>query len=157
MKIPTLLKGSLFLLFAGVVASPLFGAEKQLKAVGVPVADLSNPFFVQIQRGVEDGAKQYNPDVKITSLSSGAYDVNNQTNQIDNLISAGVDLIVLGAADSKGIAPAVKRAKDAGIVVIAVDVSAEGGVDATVMSDNKQAGQQAGQYIADKIKEKGRW
>ena len=91
MKITTLLKGSLCLLFAGVVASPLFGAEKQLKAVGLPVADLSNPFFVQIQRGVEDQAKQYNPDVKITSLSSGAYDVNNQTNQIDNLISAGVD------------------------------------------------------------------
>ena len=76
------------------------------------MADLSNPFFVQIQRGVEDQAKQYNPDVKITSLSSGAYDVNNQTNQIDNLIAAGVDMIILGAADSKGIAPAVKRAKD---------------------------------------------
>jgi ribose transport system substrate-binding protein len=155
MKSPTLLKGSLCLLFAGFVASPLFGAEKQLKAVGLPVADLSNPFFVQIQRGVEDQAKQYNPEVKITSLSSGAYDVNNQTNQIDNLIAAGVDMIILGAADSKGIAPAVKRAKAAGIVVIAVDVGAEGGVDATVMSDNKQAGEQAGQYIVDKLKGKG--
>ena len=81
--------------------------------------------------------------------------MNNQTNQIDNLISAGVDMIILGAADSKGIAPAVKRAKEAGIVVIAVDVAAEGGVDATVMSDNKQAGQQAGQYIVDKLKGKG--
>ena len=83
MKSPTLLKGSLCLLFAGFVASPLFGAEKQLKAVGVPVADLSNPFFVQIARGAEDQAKQYNPEVKMTLLSSGAYDVNNQTNQID--------------------------------------------------------------------------
>ena len=52
MKITTSLKGSLCLLFAGVITSPLFGAEKQLKAVGVPVADLSNPFFVQIARGV---------------------------------------------------------------------------------------------------------
>jgi ribose transport system substrate-binding protein len=155
MKITTSLKGSLCLLFAGVITSPLLGAEKQLKAVGVPVADLSNPFFVQIARGAEDQAKQYNPEVKMTLLSSGAYDVNNQTNQIDNLISAGVDMIILGAADSKGIAPAVKRAKEAGIVVIAVDVSAEGGVDATVMSDNKQAGQQAGQYIVDKLKGKG--
>jgi ribose transport system substrate-binding protein len=64
-------------------------------------------------------------------------------------------MIILGAADSKGIAPAVKRAKEAGIVVIAVDVGADGGVDATVMSDNKQAGQQAGQYIVDKLKGKG--
>jgi Periplasmic binding protein domain len=59
------------------------------------------------------------------------------------------------APDSKGIAPAVKRAKEAGIVVIAVDVSAEGSVDATVMSGNKQAGQQAGEYIVDKLKGKG--
>ena len=72
MKITALLKGSLCLLFAALVASPLFGAEKQFKAVGLPVADLSNPFFVQIARGVEDQAKQYNPEVKITSLSSGA-------------------------------------------------------------------------------------
>ena len=155
MKITNSLKGFLYLLVAAVVASPLYGAEKQLKAVGLPVADLSNPFFVQIARGVEDQAKQYNPDVKITSLSSGAYDVNNQSNQIDNLISAGVDMIILGAADSAGIGPAVKRAKAAGIVVRAVDVGAEGGVDATVMSDNKQAGQQAGQYIVDKLKGKG--
>jgi ribose transport system substrate-binding protein len=155
MKITASLKGSLCLLFAGVIASPLFGAEKQLKAVGLPVADLSNPFFVQIAHGVEDQAKQYNPKVKITALSSGSYDVGNQTNQMDNLISAGVDMIILGAADSKGIAPAVTRAKAAGIVVIAVDVSAEGGVDATVMSDNKQAGKEAGQYIVDKLKGKG--
>ena len=155
MKITVLPKSLLCLLFAGVVVSPLFGAEKQLKSIGLPVADLSNPFFVQIARGVEDQAKQYNPEVKITSLSSGPYDVNNQTNQMDNLVSAGVDLIILGAADSQGIAPAVRRAREAGIVVIAVDVHAEGGVDATVMSDNKQAGQQAGQYIADKLKGKG--
>ena len=39
--------------------------------------------------------------------------------------------------------------------MIAVDVGAEGGVDATVMSDNRQAGQQAAQYIVDKLKGKG--
>ena len=62
---------------------------------------------------------------------------------------------MLNAADSKGIAPAVKRAKGAGTVVIAVDVGAEGGVDATVTSNNRQAGQQAAQYIVDKLKGKG--
>ena len=77
--------------------------------------------------------------VKFTALSSN-YDVNNQTNQIDNFISSNVNLILLGAADSKGIAPAVMRAKQAGITVVAVDVGAEGGVDATVTSNNKQAG-----------------
>ncbi|MGC2576550.1 MAG: ABC transporter substrate-binding protein [Terrimicrobiaceae bacterium] len=104
------------------------------------------------RRGVK--AKEINPNVKFNSLSSN-YDVNNQTNQVDNLISSGVNLILLGAADSKGIAPAVRRAKEAGVVVVAVDVGAEGGVDATVTSDNRLAGQQAAQYIVDKLKGKG--
>jgi ribose transport system substrate-binding protein len=154
MKIQRLLKIALCLLFAASLALPVQAADKQLKAIGVTLGDLGNPFFVQIVNGLSSQAKKINPNVKITSLSSN-YDVNNQTNQMDNFVSSGVDLIILGAADSKGIAPAVKRAKAAGIVVVAVDVGAEGGVDATVMSDNKQAGQQAAQYIVDKLKGKG--
>jgi ribose transport system substrate-binding protein len=64
-------------------------------------------------------------------------------------------LIILGAANSKTIASSVKQAKARGIVVVAVDVGAEGGVDATVMSDNKQAGEEAAQYIVDKLHGKG--
>ncbi len=36
-----------------------------------------------------------------------------------------------------------------------MDVSAEGGVDATVMSNNVEAGRQAGEYIVDRLKGKG--
>jgi ribose transport system substrate-binding protein len=135
------------------LAAPVF-AEKPLNSVAMTVGDLGNPFFIQIQHGVESQAKKYNPNVKVLSLSSN-YDVNNQTNQMDNFVSAGVDLIILGAADSKGIAPAVLRAKAAGITVVAVDVGAEGGVDATVMSDNKQAGEEDGNYMVERLKGKG--
>ncbi len=154
MKIRTLFKISLCFLLGASLSLSLQAADKPLKSVGITLGDLGNPFFVQIVNGATSAAKKINPDVKITSLSSN-YDVNNQTNQMDNLISSGVDMIVLNAADSKGIAPAVKRAKAAGITVVAVDVGAEGGVDATVMSDNHQAGEQAAQYIVDKIKGKG--
>jgi ribose transport system substrate-binding protein len=122
--------------------------------VALTVGDLGNPFFVQIDHGAETRAKQINDKVKFTSLSSN-YDVNNQTNQIDNFISSNVNLILLGAADSKGIAPAVMRAKQAGVTVVAVDVGAEGGVDATVTSNNKQAGTKDGIYVAERLKGKG--
>jgi ribose transport system substrate-binding protein len=141
---------SLFVCLAG----QLLAADKELKSVGLTVGDLGNPFFVQIAHGAAAQARSYNPDVKFTSLSSN-YDLKNQLEQMNSLISAGVDLIILGAADSKGIAPAVKRAKAAGIVVVAVDVGAEGGVDVTVMSDNKQAGEEVGQYVCDKLKGQG--
>jgi ribose transport system substrate-binding protein len=154
MKIPHTLRKPFCLALGVAFLGPLQAADKELKSVGVTVGDLGNPFFVQIAHGAEHKAKEINPNVKFNSLSSN-YDVNNQTNQMDNLVSSGVNLILLGAADSKGIAPAVKRAKAAGSLVVAVDVGAEGGVDATVMSDNRQAGQQAAQYIVDKLKGKG--
>jgi ribose transport system substrate-binding protein len=154
MRITSFLKTFVYFLFAVIDTLTIFAAERPLNSIGITVGDLGNPFFAQIAHGAQAKAEEINLDVKITSLSSN-YDVNNQIRQIDNFISSGVDLILLGAADSKGIAPAVKRAKAAKITVIAVDVGAEGGVDATVTSDNKQAGQEAGQYIADKLQGKG--
>jgi ribose transport system substrate-binding protein len=141
------------LLFAIGLAGPAF-AEKPLNSVAATVGDLGNPFFVQIAHGAQDQAKKINPAVKFTAQSSN-YDVNTQANQIDNFISAGDQLLILNAADSKGIAPAVIRAKAAGMTVVAVDVTADGGVDATITSNNKQAGEIAGQYLADRLKGKG--
>jgi ribose transport system substrate-binding protein len=147
------IKTSLYFLFFVGLAAPVF-AQKKLTAAAVTVGDLGNPFFVQIAHGAQDAAKKINPSVK-SSAESSNYDVNNQTNQMDNFISSGVNLILLNAADSKGIAPAVMRAKAAGITVVAVDVAAEGGVDATVTSNNKQAGELDGKYVADRLKGKG--
>ena len=131
------------------------GGGKKLTSVGVTVGDLGNPFFVLIGKAAQAKSKELGGDgCKVTLVSSG-YDVNTQSTQIDNFIASGVQLIILGAADSKGIAPAVKRAKEAGIVVVAVDVGAEGGVDATVMSDNKQAGTEAAKLIVDRLKGQG--
>jgi ribose transport system substrate-binding protein len=144
---------SLCLAFCAGLAAPVF-AQKKLNAVAVTVGDLGNPFFVQIVHGAQAAAKKINPSVKFSAESSN-YDVNNQTNQMDNFISSGVNLILLNAADSKGIAPAVLRAKATGITVVAVDVAAEGGVDATVTSNNKQAGELDGKYVADRLKGKG--
>jgi ribose transport system substrate-binding protein len=144
----------LALLFSTGLVLPAFAADKQLKSVGLTVGDLGNPFFVQIAHGVESKAKQINPDAKVITLSSN-YDVKNQAKQVENFVASRADLIIVGAADSKRIAPAIKRAKAAGIVVLAVDVGAEGGVDATVMSDNRQAGREAAEYITERLKGKG--
>jgi ribose transport system substrate-binding protein len=157
MKISTLsrsgMKTACGLLLAISLTTPLF-AQKKLNVVAVTVGDLGNPFFVQIAHGAQAAAKKINPGVKFQSESSN-YDVNNQTNQLDNFVANGANLILLNAADSKGIAPAVLRAKAAGVTVIAVDVGAEGGVDATVTSNNKQAGQLDGKFVADRLKGKG--
>jgi ribose transport system substrate-binding protein len=152
-SIPLRIKTSLCLLFFVGLAAPVF-AQKKLDVVAVTVGDLGNPFFVQIAHGAQAAAKKINPSVKFQSESSN-YDVNNQTNQMDNFVANGANLILLNAADSKGLAPAVLRAKAAGVTVVAVDVGAEGGVDATVTSNNKQAGQLDGKLVVDRLKGKG--
>lgn len=146
-------------LFIATIMLAVLGAaaaqNEELKSVGVTVGDLGNPFFVQIGEGACDQAREIaGESVKCTVVSSG-YDLNTQVNQIENFIASGVDLILLNAADSQGIAPAVRRAKEAGVVVVAVDVGAEGGVDATVTSNNVQAGELACQHIVDRLDGEG--
>ncbi|KMZ11315.1 Ribose ABC transport system, periplasmic ribose-binding protein RbsB [Candidatus Burkholderia humilis] len=128
-------------------------ADKQLKSIGITVGSLGNPYFVTIAKGAEAKAKAINPNAKVTAVSSD-YDMNKQFTQIDNFISAHVDMILLNAVDPKAIEPAVKKAQKTGIVVVAVDVVAAG-ADATVQTNNVQAGEISCDFLAKKLNGKG--
>jgi ribose transport system substrate-binding protein len=101
MKIHNLLKPAFCLLVGTSLVAPLRAADKELKSVAVTVGDLGNPFFVQIAHGAEAKAKEINPKVKFGALSSN-YDVNKQTNDVDNLISSGTTLLLLESAKFRG-------------------------------------------------------
>ena len=124
---------------------------KEIKTIGVSVGDLGNPFFISIVKGVTDKAKELGgKDVKIIA-GDVQWDLNKQFTHLDNLKAAGVDMVVVNAADPVAIEPAMKRLHDAGIITVAVDVSAKG-ADATVTTNNVQAGEIACKYITDKLK-----
>ncbi|PMX29425.1 MULTISPECIES: ABC transporter substrate-binding protein [unclassified Pseudomonas] len=126
---------------------------RELKALGISMGSLGNPYFVTLADGATARAKALNPDVKVTSVSAD-YDLSKQFSQIDNFISSKVDLILINAVDPSAMASAIKKARDAGIVVVAVDVDAKG-VNATVQTDNVEAGKLACQFLVDKLKGKG--
>ncbi|KVE41065.1 ABC transporter substrate-binding protein [Burkholderia sp. BDU5] len=128
-------------------------ADKPLKSIGITVGSLGNPYFVTVVKGAEAQAKEINPNAKVTAVSAD-YDLNKQFTQIDNFISARVDMILLNAADPKAIEPAVRKAQAAGIAVVAVDVAAAG-ADATVQTNNVKAGELACDYLAKKLGGKG--
>ena len=146
---------SRIVLLAAAAAIALTGAAgaKDLNKIGISLGSMGNPFFVALAKGATDKAKQVNPKVEVTALGYD-YDLNKQFTQIDNFIAAGVDLILLNPADPKAVAPAIARAQAAGIPVVAVDTAAEG-ADATVTTNNVQAGEIACQYIVDKLAGKG--
>ncbi len=126
---------------------------RDLKSMGISLGSLGNPYFVTLADGAKARALELNPNVKVTSMSAD-YDLSKQFTQIDNFISAGVDLILLNAVDPAAIESAIKKARKAGIVVVAVDVNAKG-VNATVQTDNVEAGKLACQFIVDKLVGKG--
>jgi ribose transport system substrate-binding protein len=136
-----------------LAAMPAFAQDKIPSKVGVTVGTLGNPFFVPLVAGAKDAITKANPKAEVTVLGAD-YDLNKQATQIDNFIGSGVQLIMLNAVDANAVAPAVAKAKAAGITVGAFDVSAQG-ADVTVMTNNVQAGEIACQYLAERLGGKG--
>ncbi len=128
-------------------------SAKELKSIGISLGSMGNPFFVALAKGATFEAQKTNPNVKVTAVGFD-YDLGKQNTQIDNFIAAGVDLILLNPGDPNAIAPAIKRAQAAGIVVVAVDTAAKG-ANATVETNNTQAGTIACEFLIDKMGGKG--
>lgn len=124
---------------------------KKIEKIGLMVQDMSNPFFSAMDKGAKDAAAQIGAT---ENTQDAQLDLANQNNQIDTFIQQGVNLIVISAVDGSGIQPAIERAKQAGIIVVAVDTAAKG-ADAVVMTDAVQAGEKSCQYLFEQMGGKG--
>jgi D-xylose transport system substrate-binding protein len=74
-------------------------------------------------------------------------DAAKQNQQVDTMVSNKVDVLIVDAVDSKAIAGSVKKAKDAGIPVVAYDRLAEGPIDAYTSFDNETVGKTQGEAL----------
>nr|WSY52243.1 substrate-binding domain-containing protein [Streptomyces sp. NBC_00886] len=74
-----------------------------------------------------------------------------QAQQVDAMITNKVDVLILDAVDAKAIAGSVKKAKDAGIPVVAFDRLAEGPIDAYTSFDNEGVGRVQGKALLDAL------
>ncbi len=81
-------------------------------------------------------------------------DPQKQNDDIDYLLSLGVDAIVTVPEDSAGICTAVAKATAAGVPFYTIDRAVSGcNINMTVESDNTLAGAQAGQKLVDMLTE----
>ena len=132
---------------------PAPASAKELKSIGISRRLAGQPVLRRAVEGRRVRGQEDQSECEGHGRSAD-YDLGKQFTQIDNFIAAGVDLILLNPGDPKAIGPAIKKAQAAGIVVVAVDAAAAG-ADATVQTNNVQAGEIACQYIVDKIGGKG--
>jgi fructose transport system substrate-binding protein len=120
------------------------------KSVGVALItkDSTNPFFVSMQKGAKADAAKNN--VKLT-VASGKQegDDQGQITAIEDSIARG-DKGILITPMSTGVNAAIKKARDAGLYVIALDTPPDPAntVDITFATDNREAGRLDGQWAA---------
>jgi len=80
-------------------------------------------------------------------------DIESQIAAIENCITEGAKGIMISASDPKAIVPSVKKARDAGLLVIALGVALEpsNAADATIGADNLRAGQALGEWAKEQL------
>ncbi len=88
--------------------------------VGIVVKTATNAHFQDIAYGAMLAGKDLGITVKVDNTASEA-DVEGQITKCENMISSGVDALILTANDSDGVSAAVDAAHDAGIPFVTVD------------------------------------
>ncbi|MEV7545395.1 substrate-binding domain-containing protein [Streptomyces sp. NPDC089915] len=102
---------------------------------------------------------------KISDLTNGKaqvvyanakQDATTQNSQVDTMITNKVNVLIIDAVDAKAIAGSVKKAKDAGIPVVAYDRLAEGPIDAYTSFDNEEVGKVQGKALLEALGDKAK-
>ncbi|MER7189736.1 ABC transporter substrate-binding protein [Streptomyces flaveolus] len=83
-------------------------------------------------------------------------DASQQSQQVDTMVTNKVDVLIVDAVDSKAIAGSIKKAKDAGIPVVAYDRLAEGPIDAYTSFDNVTVGKTQGEALLKALGDKAK-
>lgn len=147
MTIKTVLRLSLAV-SALALAAGTAQAQEPVKACLITKTDI-NPFFVKMKEGATAKAEELGVELM---TFAGKVDGDHETQQqaVESCIAAGVNGILITASDTKAIVDSVAQAREAGILVIALDTPLDpiDAADATFATDNREAGKLIGAWAA---------
>ncbi|UVK38200.1 sugar ABC transporter substrate-binding protein [Mesorhizobium sp. AR10] len=137
-----------------VLAAPAYAAD--IGACLVTKTD-TNPFFVKMKEGATAKAAELGVSLKAYAGKDDG-DNEGQVAAVETCIADGVKGILITPSDSKAIVPTIKKARDAGILVIALDTPLDpiDAADQTMATDNFEAGRLIGAYAAAKLGDKAK-
>jgi fructose transport system substrate-binding protein len=120
--------------------------------IGIVEQQLANPFFSKLQESAVAAAKKNDVTV-MTAESKTAGDAATQVAAVENMIARGVKGIVLDPANATALVDVVKKARDAGILVITVNTSLSpvDAADASFETDNLAGGVLMGQWAKESL------
>ncbi len=148
-----------------VAAAPFAATDAAAQAAKKPkvalvMKSLANEFFLTMETGAKDYQKHNaNKFDLITNGIKNETDTAAQINIVEQMINSKVDAIVLAPADSKALVPVVKKAVDAGIIVVNIDNRLDPDVLKSkdlnvpfVGPDNAKGAELVGDELAKKLK-----
>jgi ribose transport system substrate-binding protein len=131
-----------------LVFVPATASESSI-IIGALLSDTSNTFFVTMKDAIEATAAELGAE---TIVLDGANDAAKDVTNMEDLISAGVDIVLYNPVDSVAAAAVVEIAAAAGIPVISIDRSVNGAeVISHIASDNVYGGRIATEYAIELI------
>ncbi|MDC7287559.1 sugar ABC transporter substrate-binding protein [Blautia schinkii] len=147
-KLAMLLAGMMVL---GSTAVPVMAEDADIsgKTVGYLMPDTSESFLSWLSNGVKE---KFTEDGVTVDIADAAGDSAKQISQIENFAAAKTDLIIVMAVDPTSVGDALKRAQEAGTMVM-VAGSDTGVYDASMMTDQYDDGCQMAEMAAAWIDE----
>lgn len=124
------------------------------RTIGYTCMDGTNPFFVALEGAIREVVEAHGDT--LVSMDP-ANDSNTQIDQIEDMISRGVDVMFVNPVDVDGIIPALDMLKDADIPMFGFDtqVGDMSYLTSYAGSDNYNAGYVCGEDLAKKCPEGG--
>ena len=120
-------------------------------SIGLSVSTQNNPFFVTLADGAKKAANDAGVDITVADAGD---DATKQVSDIEDLVSAGVSVLIVNPVDSDAVTGAVEAAMAKGVKVISVDRAVNGvEIDCQIASDNVAGAELATQYIVDTLGE----
>ena len=147
----------------GILLSTGIASAEDKPVVGLIMKSLANEFFQNMLEGAEAHAERRG-DYELRAVGmQNETDFESQINAVENFITQGVDAIVVAPAESKAMVRPLKRAMEAGIVVVNFDVALDEdakkqqGVElAFVGPDNRGGAKLAGDALGEALGEGGK-
>src|ERR671915_1351690 len=125
--------------------------------IGLITKTETNPFFVKMKEGAQGKASELGAEVQSFAGKKDG-DNESQVAAIESLIGAGAKGILITPNNSSAIVPSVDKARQQGLLVVALDTQLEppDAADATFATDNYQAGLLIGQWAKAKFEKDGK-
>jgi ribose transport system substrate-binding protein len=135
--------------------SPQAAPEKTEWTIGMSQCNLGEPWRVQMNADIRQAAQEKG-NLRII-FKDAQNDTLKQQAQVEEFISAGVDLIIISPKEAAPLTPVVAQAYAKGIPVIVLDRRVLGDqYTCFIGADNRKIGRAAGQWIACKLAGQGK-